>query len=708
LNNGLDGLDFQVVNALAMGSRFPVSGASGGGRWLAVLLGFFLALLSTLEAIPTQGAAEYLENYSGARTQVITPTGAAMTTAYTKNGRAASVTEASGDKTTFNYSATTGRLASAVHAGTGGATVNYTGYDANGNLLSLNEGGNGTITRTYDGLNRVMSYTEAGKTIGYRYYASGKLAKVIYPGGTENGLGHIEYTYNADGRLYQVIDRLSSTTSPRTTTYSWNTDGRLATVTRPNGTVRTISYDAAGRPSGISDAGIAWGIGYYASDDIATLDVTPAVPPQSLAAVPATQMTFDAANRLATFNGQTVTHDLDGNMVSGPLPSTGAMGNYTYDSRNRLTGAGGFAYRYNAEGNRVGLTSANETTTLTVDPQGALPKVLERVKNGIRTRYVYGAGLQYEVNDAGSATYYHYDQSGNTAALTNQAGAIIERVVYSPYGTIRYRQSNFDTPFLYGGFFGVMTDANGLINMRARYYNPLTMRFLNSDPAMDGLNWYAYAGGNPINFADPTGYGAQKVLGAMNSGLNALGMVANSFLNLIPGQAAWQNSVASAQSGNYGQAAAHFGIMAAEMVVTAYTAGAGGSAIAASRAAPMAATAARVEAAVVKEGANNVAVRQGYLNALEAIPSKINTTLPLREQAMQAFNLRNVAKIDARAAMADGGALLNKTDPIPTIQDVVRRAYQDKGLVGDDMWRSILESSTRSRASVNQALGVGQ
>jgi RHS repeat-associated protein len=256
-----------------------------------------------------------------------------------------------------------------------------------------------------------------------------------------------------------------------------------------------------------------WAIGYYASDDIATLDMTPAVASNALSAMPATQMTFDAANRLATFNGQTVAHDADGNMVSGPLPTTGAMGNYTYDSRNRLTSAGGSAYRYNAEGNRVGLTSANETTTLTVDPQGALPKVLERVKNGVRTRYVYGAGLQYEVNDAGSATYYHYDQSGNTAALTNQAGAIIERVVYSPYGTIRYRQSNFDTPFLYGGFFGVMTDANGLINMRARYYNPLTMRFLNSDPAMDGLNWYAYANGNPISNSDPSGLAANISIG---------------------------------------------------------------------------------------------------------------------------------------------------------------------------------------------------
>jgi hypothetical protein len=124
---------------------------------------------------------------------------------------------------------------------------------------------------------------------------------------------------------------------------------------------------------------------------------------------------------------------------------------------------------------------------------------------------------------------------------------------------------------------------------------------------MDGLNWYAYAGGNPINFADPTGYGAQKVLGAMNSGLNALGMVANSFLNLIPGQAAWQNSVASAQSGNYGQAAAHFGIMAAEQVLTVASLGTSASVGAVSRAGSTAVTAARVEAAVVGGGTGQLA-----------------------------------------------------------------------------------------------------
>jgi len=398
---------------------------------------------------------------------------------------------------------------------------------ANGNLLALDENGANEITRTYDGLNRVTSYTEGGQSIGYRYYPGGKLAKLIYPGGTENGTGHVEYLYNAEGRLWQVIDKLDSTASPRVTTYAWNADGHLASITRPNGTVRSITYDTAGRPATIAESAgatslLALGITYYPSDEIKSLDVTPAPPIRKTKAIPATQMTFDEANRVLTFNGQSVSHDADGNMTGGPLPSTGAMETYAYDARNRLTGAGELTYTYNAESNRVGI-GGRETTTLVVDPQGALPKVLVRTKNGVTTRYVYGVGLQYEVSSAGDATYYHYDQGGNTALLTDQAGSVVDRITYSSYGTIRYRMASHDTPFLFGGFFGVMTDSNGLIAMRVRYYNPLTKRFLTSDPALDGLNWYAYADGNPINFADPTGLGASSVTLALNTSLSSVG-----------------------------------------------------------------------------------------------------------------------------------------------------------------------------------------
>ena len=64
---------------------------------------------------------------------------------------------------------------------------------------------------------------------------------------------------------------------------------------------------------------------------------------------------------------------------------------------------------------------------------------------------------------------------------------------------------------------GVMTDPNGLLHMRARYYNPYLCRFISADPSGfgGGLNWYAYAGGNPVSYIDPFGLGA---LEAMNGG----------------------------------------------------------------------------------------------------------------------------------------------------------------------------------------------
>ena len=45
----------------------------------------------------------------------------------------------------------------------------------------------------------------------------------------------------------------------------------------------------------------------------------------------------------------------------------------------------------------------------------------------------------------------------------------------------------------------------GLYYYRARYYNPYIGRFLQIDPAYQGMNWYAYCGNNPVNCTDPTG-----------------------------------------------------------------------------------------------------------------------------------------------------------------------------------------------------------
>ncbi|KHL91108.1 hypothetical protein QW71_36605, partial [Paenibacillus sp. IHB B 3415] len=68
-----------------------------------------------------------------------------------------------------------------------------------------------------------------------------------------------------------------------------------------------------------------------------------------------------------------------------------------------------------------------------------------------------------------------------------------------------------EQPFRYNGRDGVMTDENGLYNMRARYYNPDIKRFVNRDVVTgtitdaQTLNRYAYVNGNPISYVDPFG-----------------------------------------------------------------------------------------------------------------------------------------------------------------------------------------------------------
>ena len=75
-----------------------------------------------------------------------------------------------------------------------------------------------------------------------------------------------------------------------------------------------------------------------------------------------------------------------------------------------------------------------------------------------------------------------------------------------------------------------MTDPNGLLfHAGARYYSPFLCRFINPDPSgfAGGLNFYAYASGNPINLLDPFGLGAwTRVFGglrAIGGGIEAVG-----------------------------------------------------------------------------------------------------------------------------------------------------------------------------------------
>jgi filamentous hemagglutinin len=104
---------------------------------------------------------------------------------------------------------------------------------------------------------------------------------------------------------------------------------------------------------------------------------------------------------------------------------------------------------------------------------------------------------------------------------------------------------------------------------------------------------------------------------------------------------------------------------------------------------------------------SNVEARQWYLAQEARIPELIDSTAPLEQQAQQAFELRNTLRSATRDAMADQKTadMLRATNPNLTWEEVVRK-YSTKYPNNEDVWKQIIEASQRSRASVNESLGL--
>lgn len=444
-------------------------------------------------------------------TNTITPMGRSNSLAFNHQGLPASMKDSAGQPTTYSYDAK-GRLTNR----TDNVATTFYGYDANNNRTSVTENGN-TNTWTFDAYNRASTYRDVyGNLIQYRYDANGNVTNLVYPGGR-----NVYYTFDNLNRMTNVTDW-----SGRKTAVAYDLDSRVKSITRPNGTYRTIGYDAAGQATNILEQtaiGFPIALFRFNWNNAAEVQWEFAAPLPHMTNAPTRTMTYDDDNRLWQFQGpsmgslQTVGVDLDGNLTNGPLANDTFV-TYTYDKRNRLWNAGGVTNGYDAANNRIGQTYGTNAAIFVVNPNAKLSQVLMRIKNGVTIYYVYGPGLLYQVTETATTTNtltYHYDFRGSTIALTDNNGNVTDRIEYSAYGLPTYRAGSNDTPFLFNGRYGVQTDPNGLLYMRARYYNPYLCRFLNPDPLGfgGGLNFYAYANGNPVSYLDPFG------LDAFNPGL---------------------------------------------------------------------------------------------------------------------------------------------------------------------------------------------
>ena len=118
-----------------------------------------------------------------------------------------------------------------------------------------------------------------------------------------------------------------------------------------------------------------------------------------------------------------------------------------------------------------------------------------------------------DVAGGGALYYYHFDGLGSVVALSDNAGAIVERYEYSAYGQTQILSpshepratSDYSNPYMFTG--RRFDDETGLYYYRARMYHPELGRFIQPDPigCLGGLNLYAYVGNSPLNWIDPWG-----------------------------------------------------------------------------------------------------------------------------------------------------------------------------------------------------------
>ena len=434
-------------------------------------------------------------------TNTISPLSRSSSEAYNNRGLLVSSKDPASQTQTFNYDAK-GRLTNRTDSV--GATLYK--YDADDNRTNVTENGL-TNSWTYDAYDRVAGYSDVyGNLIQYKYDLNGNVTNLIYPGNK-----NVYYYYDSNNHMTNMTDW-----SGRKTGLAYDLAGRLTGITRPNGTQRIIGYDAAGQTTNILEKltnGTIIALFKLGWDNASRMQFEYSAPLPHAATMPTRNMTFDDDNRLTGVDGNTIVNDTDGNMTSGPLTND-TLFTYTYDARNRLTAAGGLSYAYDPPGNRTAITNGASVTKFVINPNSVLSQALMRITGGVTNYYVYGpgvVGLLYQVTETATATNtltYHYDCRGSTVALTDGSGTnVTDRVEYSTYATTTYRSGTNDTPFLFNGQFGVMTDPNGLLCMRLRYYNPFICRFINPDPSgfVGGLNFYAYADGNPVSYLDPFG-----------------------------------------------------------------------------------------------------------------------------------------------------------------------------------------------------------
>jgi RHS repeat-associated protein len=365
-----------------------------------------------------------------------------------------------------------------------------------------------SVTYTYDNMNRLQTVVDNNlqipggqKTTTYTYDPASNLATVTYPNGLES-----QFTYD-------TLNRITAMNAAKASySYTLSPTGNRTGAVESSGRTLNWSYDGIYRLTNeniTADPNSKTGTVSYGLDPVGNRQTQTS----SIPGVPtAGPFTYDQDDRLSTES-----YDANGNTtVSGSRT-------FAYDFANRLksmtNGSVTATLVYDGDGNRVAKTVGGVTTRYLVDelnPTGYAQVVEELVGTAVQRTYTYGIQRISQnrlVSGTEAPSFYGYDGGGSVRTLTDSSGTVIDTYDFDAWGNAVNTTGSTPNVYLYRG---EQYDPDlGLYDLRARYLNPATGRFLSTDPS-SGSTWdpatlhkYLYGNGNPANREDPTGWAGE-------------------------------------------------------------------------------------------------------------------------------------------------------------------------------------------------------
>jgi len=141
--------------------------------------------------------------------------------------------------------------------------------------------------------------------------------------------------------------------------------------------------------------------------------------------------------------------------------------------------------------------------------------------NGVSKTYAVPGGEALWEQAGGTNLVYAKDGRGNVTGLWGGGeSGYAARFDYDAFGNVSSRVpagdsfakvTNTSGPRYRGELYDSETEQ---VFLRHRFYDPGVGRFLSMDPkgTVDGPNLYAYCGGDPVNYSDPTGCGRWRIV----------------------------------------------------------------------------------------------------------------------------------------------------------------------------------------------------